>query len=129
MLNTKICIFGCTGLVGSALVRILKDRGFNNLICSSSNELNLINQDDVDNFFCIYKPEWVFLAAAKVGGILANNVYRAEFIYENLQIQNNVIHHSYLNQVKKLLFLGAFSKQINSLSRYMSMSEFMNANI
>ncbi len=105
--NSKIYIAGHRGMVGSAIWRDLKSKGFNNLIGRTSSELNLTNQLEVKNFFESEKPEYVILAAAKVGGIVANNTYRAQFIYENIQIQNNVIHFSYLNKVKKLLFLGS----------------------
>ncbi len=105
--NSKIYVAGHRGMVGSALVRRLQAEGFNNIVYKTSKELNLINQQDVADFFEKEKPEYVILAAAKVGGILANNTYRAQFIYENLMIQNNVIHQSYLNNVKKLLFLGS----------------------
>lgn len=105
--SAKIYIAGHKGLVGSAILENLKARGYTNFIVKSSSELDLRNQQDVARFFEQEKPEYVFLAAAKVGGIVANNIYRADFIYENLQIQNNVIHQSYLKQVKKLLFLGS----------------------
>jgi GDP-L-fucose synthase len=105
--NSKIYIAGHNGMVGSAIVRNLKSKGYHNLIHKSFSELDLLNQSDVQKFFQTEKPEYVILAAAKVGGIVANNTYRAQFIYENLQIQNNVIHTSYLNSVKKLLFLGS----------------------
>ena len=105
--NSKIYVAGHRGLVGSALVRKLQSEGYQNLILRTHHELNLTNQQAVHAFFAEEKPEYVFLAAAKVGGILANNIYRADFIYDNLQIQNNVIHASYQNQVKKLLFLGS----------------------
>lgn len=105
--NSKIYIAGHRGMVGSAILRHLESLGFDNIIYKSSAELDLKNQDSVAEFFKTEKPEFVFLAAAKVGGILANNTYRAEFLYENLMIQNNVIHQSYLNGVKKLLFLGS----------------------
>lgn len=105
--NSKIYIAGHNGMVGSAIFRNLFDKGFTNLITKSSNELDLKNTLEVQAFFETEKPEYVFLAAAKVGGIHANNVFRADFIYENLMIQNNVIHASYLNSVKKLLFLGS----------------------
>lgn len=105
--SSKIYIAGHRGLVGSAIVRNLREQGYDNLILKTHAELNLTNQQAVHNFFYQEKPEYVFLAAAKVGGILANNTYRADFIYDNLQIQNNVIHASYQNQVKKLLFLGS----------------------
>lgn len=94
-------------MVGSAILRKLESEGYTNLILASSSELDLKDQCDVDAFFKTYKPEYVFMAAAKVGGIIANNTYRAQFLYENLMMQNNVIHASYLYQVKKLLFLGS----------------------
>lgn len=105
--NSKIYVAGHKGLVGSALVRKLQSKGYGNLIFRAIDELNLLDQKAVADFFSKEKPEYVFLAAAKVGGILANNTYPAQFIYENLQIQNNVIHQAYLNGVKKLLFLGS----------------------
>lgn len=105
--DSKIYIAGHRGLVGSAIVRKLQQEGYTNLIYRTHAELNLTNQQAVDEFFAQEQPEYVFLAAAKVGGILANNTYRADFIYENLQIQNNIIHASYQNKVKKLLFLGS----------------------
>jgi GDP-L-fucose synthase len=105
--DSKIYIAGHRGMVGSALVRVLKQNGYNNLVLRTSKELNLTDQLAVKEFFESEKPEYVFLAAAKVGGIVANNTYRAEFIYENLMIQNNVIHNSYLSGVKKLMFLGS----------------------
>lgn len=94
-------------MVGSAIYRKLQKEGFENLITKTSTELDLRNQQAVADFFAIEKPDYVFLAAAKVGGIVANNTYRADFLYENLAIQNNVIHHAYLNTVKKLMFLGS----------------------
>jgi GDP-L-fucose synthase len=105
--NSKIYIAGHKGMVGSALTRKLKAEGFTNFIERSSSELNLTDQQAVASFFAKEKPDYVFLAAAKVGGIYANNTFRAEFIYENLMIQNNVIHQSYVNGVKKLMFLGS----------------------
>ncbi|CUU79944.1 GDP-fucose synthetase [Campylobacter hyointestinalis subsp. hyointestinalis] len=105
--NSKIFVAGHKGLVGSAIVKKLLSKGYTNLILKTHTELDLINQKSVEEFFNIYKPEYVILAAAKVGGIMANNKYRADFIYENLAIQNNIIHQSYLNGVKKLLFLGS----------------------
>ena len=105
--NSKIYIAGHRGLVGSAIVKNLESKGYTNLIYKTHKELDLLNQKDVENFFQIEKPEYVILAAAKVGGIVANNTYRADFIYENLQIQNNIIHQSYIHKVKKLLFLGS----------------------
>lgn len=106
-INSKIYVAGHKGLVGSALVDTLTAHGYNNLIVRSHAELDLTNQPAVEIFFQSEKPEYVFLAAAKVGGIHANNTYPAEFIYENLAIQANVIHQSYLNNVKRLLFLGS----------------------
>ena len=106
-LNSKIYIAGHRGMVGSAIMRNLQNKGFNNIITRTSKELDLRNSQAVAEFFAAEKPEYVFLAAAKVGGIQANNIYRADFIYENLMIQNNVIHNSYLNNVKKLMFLGS----------------------
>jgi len=105
--NSKIYIAGHRGMVGSAIHRKLQKEGYNNIITRSSSELDLRVQNDVEEFFEQEKPEYVFLAAAKVGGIVANNTYRADFLYENLQIQNNIIHSSYLNGVKKLMFLGS----------------------
>lgn len=105
--DSKIYLAGHRGLVGSAILENLKLKGYTNIITRTHKELNLSNQAETNAFFESEKPEYVFLAAAKVGGIIANNVYRADFIYENLMIQNNVIHQSYLNDVKKLLFLGS----------------------
>lgn len=105
--NAKIYIAGHNGMVGSAILRRLQKEGFENFVLRSSKELDLRVQQDVETFFKEEKPEYVFLAAAKVGGILANNTYRAEFLYDNLMIQNNVIHQAYVNGVKKLLFLGS----------------------
>lgn len=105
--NSKIYVAGHRGLVGSAIVRKLKSKGYENIITRTHSELDLMDQKAVYEFFEKEKPEYVVLAAAKVGGIVANSTYRADFIYENLQIQNNVIHQSYLHKVKKLLFLGS----------------------
>jgi GDP-L-fucose synthase len=105
--NAKIYIAGHNGLVGSALVRYLSARGFNNIVNAPFPPYDLTNQIIVAEFFDKEKPEFVFLAAAKVGGIFSNNTYRAQFLYENLMIQNNIIHQSYLHGVKKLLFLGS----------------------
>jgi GDP-L-fucose synthase len=105
--NSIIYIAGHSGMVGSAIERKLKIEGYKNIIKRSSHELDLKNQRDVNDFFMLEKPEYVILAAAKVGGIHANNTYRAEFIYDNLMIESNVIHASYINNVKKLLFLGS----------------------
>jgi GDP-L-fucose synthase len=105
--NSKIYLAGHTGLVGSALYRNLLKKGYNHIITRDYPELDLMDQKATQDFFSEEKPEYVFLAAAKVGGIVANNTYRGQFIYENLMIQNNVIHACYLNHVKKLLFLGS----------------------
>jgi len=105
--NAKIYIAGHLGMVGSAIKRNLEAKGFTNFVTRSLEELDLLNEQDVALFFDSEKPEYVVLAAAKVGGIVANNTYRAQFIYENLMIQNHVIHQSYLHGVKKLLFLGS----------------------
>lgn len=105
--SDKIYVAGYRGMVGSAIVRKLKAEGFTNLVFRTSKELDLRNQQAVDAFFAEEKPAYVFLAAAKVGGIQANNIYRADFIYENIMIQSNVIHASYVQGVKKLMFLGS----------------------
>ncbi|GAB1406000.1 MAG: GDP-L-fucose synthase [Lentimicrobiaceae bacterium] len=105
--NSRIYVAGHTGLVGSAIVRNLNKKGYNNIVTRTHAMLDLMDTQAVSAFFEKVKPEYVFLAAAKVGGIKANNTYRAQFIFENLQIQNNVIHQAYLHQVKKLLFLGS----------------------
>lgn len=105
--HSKIYVAGHNGMVGSAIVRALKNHGFSDIIVRSSKELNLTRQNEVENFFTYEKPEYVFLAAAKVGGIYANSTYPAEFIYDNLMIECNVIHASYQNKVRKLLFLGS----------------------
>src|SRR4051812_4799573 len=105
--QAKVYIAGHRGMVGSAIMRKLHSEGFKNIVTKKSSELDLRNQQAVNDFFAKEKPEYVFLAAAKVGGINANNTYRAEFIYENLMIEANVIHASYLQQVKKLMFLGS----------------------
>ena len=105
--DSKIYIAGHRGMVGSAIHRKLQEKGFNNFVLRTSKELDLRNQQAVANFFQTEKPEYVFLAAAKVGGIIANNTYRADFLYENLAIQNNVIHSAYENKVTKLMFLGS----------------------
>jgi GDP-L-fucose synthase len=105
--EAKIFIAGHRGMVGSAILRALEAQGYANFVLSTSSELDLRNQQAVSNFFAKEKPEFVFLAAAKVGGIVANNTYRADFIYENIMIQSNIIHQSYLSGVEKLLFLGS----------------------
>jgi GDP-L-fucose synthase len=105
--QSKIYIAGHRGMVGSAIHRKLTSLGFTNIIIRTSAELDLRNQQSVTDFFATEKPEFVFVAAAKVGGILANNAYRADFLYENLMIQNNIIHNAYVHRVNKLLFLGS----------------------
>lgn len=104
---SKIYIAGHRGMVGSSILRALQAKGYSNFVLKTSAELDLRNQQAVADFFALEKPDYVFLAAAKVGGIVANNTYRADFIYENMMIQSNVIHQAYLNGVKKLLFLGS----------------------
>lgn len=106
-LSSKIYIAGHRGMVGSAIQRNLQNKGFSNFVARTSSELDLRNQQAVNHFFEKEKPDYVFLAAAKVGGIQANNIYRADFIYENLMIQNNVIHAAYKYGAKKLMFLGS----------------------
>lgn len=105
--NSKIYIAGHRGMVGSAMHRKLVKEGFNNIIVRTSSELDLTNQQAVADFFSKEKPEYVFLAAAKVGGIVANNTYRADFIYQNLMMESNIIHQCYLNGVKKMMFFGS----------------------
>jgi GDP-L-fucose synthase len=105
--NARIFVAGHNGLVGRAIVKGLESSGYNNILVKSRAELNLLNSDDVEKFFLEQKPEYVFLAAAKVGGIVANNTYRADFLIENLSIQNNVISSAHKSGVKKLLFLGS----------------------
>ncbi|MBP6754979.1 MAG: GDP-L-fucose synthase [Bacteroidia bacterium] len=104
---SKIYIAGHRGMVGSSILRALQAEGYTNFVLKTSAELDLRNQQAVADFFALEKPDYVFLAAAKVGGIVANNTYRADFIYENMMIQSNVIHQAYLNRVKKMLFLGS----------------------
>ncbi len=105
--DAKIYVAGHRGLVGSAIVKNLEKKGYINILTKTHQEIDLTNQQQTADFFAKEKPEYVFLAAAKVGGIIANNTYRADFIYGNLMVQNNVIHQSYVNGVKKLLFLGS----------------------
>lgn len=105
--NAKIYIAGHRGMVGSAIKRALEKKGFSNFICRTSKELDLKNQQAVNNFFDAEKPDYVFVAAAKVGGILANNTYRADFLYDNLMIEANIIQAAYQFKVKKMLFLGS----------------------
>lgn len=113
----KIFIAGHKGMVGSAVLRCFKDKGYKNLITAGKNKLNLLNQKETENFFIKKKPDFIIIAAAKVGGILANKKFKANFIYENLMIQTNIIHSAYKIGVKKLIFLGSsciypkFSKQ------------------
>lgn len=106
-LSSKIYVAGHRGLVGSAILKNLQGKGYTNLVTRTHKELDLTDSNAVAEFFAVEKPDYVILAAAKVGGIVANNVYRADFIYQNLMIQNNVIHQSYVQDVKKLLFLGS----------------------
>ncbi len=106
-IQSKIFVAGSRGLVGSALVRTLQAQGYENLVLRSSQELDLRNQAAVDEFFAAEQPEYIFLAAAKVGGIQANNTYRADFLYENLMIEANIIHSAYRHGAEKLLFLGS----------------------
>jgi len=105
--NRKVYLAGHTGMVGSAIFRELENRGYKNLVYKNFSELDLRNQANVEKFFADTKPEIVIIAAAKVGGILANNTYRAEFLYDNLMIEANLIHASYLNNVEKVVFLGS----------------------
>ena len=105
--DSKIFVAGHRGLVGSAILKNLQQKGYTNFVLRTHAELDLTDQIAVNEFFASEKPEYVFLSAAHVGGIMANSVYRADFIYINLMIQNNVIHASYINNVKKLLFLGS----------------------
>ncbi len=105
--TSKIYVAGHRGMVGSAICRLLEKSGFKNIVTASSKELDLKNQQAVADFFVAHQPDYVFFAAAKVGGIHANNTYRAEFIYDNLMMASNVIHQAYLSKVKKLLFLGS----------------------
>ncbi len=106
-LNKRIYVAGHNGMVGSAIMRTLIKNGYDNLITRSSKELDLRRQSDVEDFFSVQRPDIIIVAAAKVGGILANNTYRAEFIYDNLLIEANLIHSSYLNKAEKLIFLGS----------------------
>ena len=105
--NSKIYVAGHRGLVGSAIVRNLVEKGYSNIITKTRGELDLLDSQKVADFFSQEKPEYVFLAAAKVGGIHSNDTYLADFIFQNLQVQNNIIHNAYLNKTKKLLFLGS----------------------
>ena len=105
--NSKIYVAGHRGMVGSSIIRALNNKGYSTIICKTSSELDLTNQEAVNNFFKVEKPEYVFLAAAKVGGIHANNVFRADFLYNNLMIESNIIHSAYRSGVEKLLFLGS----------------------
>ena len=105
--SDKIYVAGHNGMVGSAILRKLAVEDFSNIVTRTSSELDLRNQQNVNDFFEKEKPAYVFLAAAKVGGIMANNTYKAEFLYDNLMIETNIIHASYKNEVKKLLFLGS----------------------
>ena len=108
-LNDKVYVAGHTGLIGSAILRRLKADGFSNVIFREHSELDLMNQHMVQKFFGEEKPDYVFFTAVKVGWVYANNTYRAEFIYENLMMQRNVIHQAYLNETKKLIFFSCSS--------------------
>jgi len=123
--DSKIYIAGHLGMVGSAIKRNLEAKGFTNFVSRSIEELDLLKEQDVARFFDDEKPEYVVLAAAKVGGIVANNTYRAQFIYENLMIQNHIIHQSYLHGVKKLLFLGSSCIYPRMASQPMSEDELL----
>ena len=125
--NAKIFVAGHTGLVGSAILKNLQQKGYSNFLLHTIEELNLSNQKAVADFFESEKPEYVILAAAKVGGIVANNTYRADFIYENLMIQNNVIHQSYRNGVKKLVFLGSTCIYPKEANQPMQETELLTA--
>ena len=127
--NSKIYIAGHNGLVGSAIVKNLNEKGYTNLVYRTHKELDLLDSVAVANFFKSEKPEYVILSAAKVGGIVANNTYRADFIYENLQIQNNVIHQSYLNNVTKLLFLGSTCIYPKNCSQPMSEDSLLTSEL
>lgn len=105
--NSKILVAGANGMVGSAIVRNLKSKGYANIIKGTRDDVDFANQDETERYFCSEEPEYVFVAAAKVGGILGNKNHKAEMVYQNLMIQNNIIHSSYLYGVKKLLFLGS----------------------
>lgn len=127
--NRKIYIAGSSGMVGSAIKRNLKNLGNMNFVCKTSKELNLINQAEVENFFSLEKPEIVILAAGKVGGILVNDTYRAEFIYNNLMIEANVIHASYKTAVKKLIFLGSSCIYPKFATQPISEEELLTGNL
>lgn len=105
--EAKIYVAGHRGMVGSAIVRRLEKEGYGNLVLKTSSELDLRSQEQVEQFFCEEKPEYVFLAAAKVGGIVANSKHPADFMYDNMILEMNVIHSAFVNQVKKLMFLGS----------------------
>ena len=106
-LNSKIYVAGHTGLVGSAILRKLKQKGYKNIITISQKNLNLKDQNKVFNYLKKIRPDFIFIAAAKVGGIYSNSNYKADFIYDNLSIQNNLVHGSYLNGIKKFIFMGS----------------------
>ncbi len=127
--ESKIYVAGHKGLVGSSIVRNLQLNGYDNLVFRSREELNLLNCWAVEDFFKKEKPDYVFLAAAKVGGIMANNTYPADFIYENLAVQNNVIHNAYLNGVRKLLFLGSSCIYPRLASQPIKESELLNGEL
>lgn len=127
--SLRIYVAGHNGMVGSAIIRTLKFRGFSNLITRTRQELDLTNQKEVQNFFKDQKIDQVYLAAAKVGGIHANNIYPAEFIYQNLLIQTNVIHNAFLNRIKKLLFLGSSCIYPKLANQPMKEEELLNGKL
>jgi len=129
MTNPKIYVAGHRGMVGSAIVRNLLARGFTNIVTRTHSELDLINQEAVSHFFKTEKPDIVYLAAARVGGIYANNTYPAQFIYENLMVQNNVIHQAYKSGVKKILFLGSSCIYPKIISQPMSESAILSGKL
>jgi GDP-L-fucose synthase len=128
-LQQKIYIAGHRGMVGSAIVRELKRKGYTNLVYRTHQELDLTNQLAVQNFFAQEKPNQVYLAAAKVGGIHANNTYPAEFIYQNLMIEANIIHASFLNNVSRLIFLGSSCAYPNDIKRKISESDLLSSRV
>ncbi len=127
--DQRIFVAGGSGLIGSALCRVLKKQGFTHVLEMSSKELNLLDQAQVLRFFSEMRPEIVFLAAGKVGGVYANNIYRAEFIYENLQIEANVIHSSYLAEVKKLIFFGSSTMYPKNCPQPMKEQDLMTGSL
>ena len=127
--NSIIFIAGHKGLVGSAVLRKLKTLGYKKIVTASKNQLNLLDQKKTFDFLKKKKPEFMFICAAKVGGILANDKYRADFIYENLQIQNNLIHGAFINNVKKLIFLGSSCVYPNSFKRHILEKDLLTSGL